>query len=125
MNDIPADDAFKQHYEDLLLDSTAEDIRNFDITSSPSIPVLDDPLSINEIEEAVQRMKPNKSCGPDGISPGVLRILPAAWILHITTLFNAIFLRGIKPLAWQAAKLISIFKSGARPVLKLSWYRRI
>jgi hypothetical protein len=113
-NDTPCDEDFKEHYENLLLVSETMDIRTFDTSSCPSIPVLDDPISPREVDEAINNIKPNKSCGPDGVSPGIFRLLPAAWILYITTIFNIVFIRGLKPVAWQAIRLVSIFKSGIR-----------
>ena len=52
--------------------------------------------------------------GLDGVSPGVLTMLPAVWLLSLTTLFNSVFLSGIYPVAWVRAKIFTIFKKGNR-----------
>jgi hypothetical protein len=118
ISDSPDDELFKEHYDRLLLNPDAEDLNTYDTSSCPSIPVLDDPISMPELSEAITQIKPNKSCGPDGVSPGVLRLLPAAWILMIFNMilmiFNMIFISAISPIAWHTARLINIFKSGQR-----------
>ena len=42
-----------------------------------TIPVLDDPINPAEVECQIKKMKIDKACGPDGLSPGVLTMLPA------------------------------------------------
>ena len=59
-------------------------------------------------------MKANKSCGLDGISPGVYKLLSPAWIVLITSLFNIIFISASYPVAWTRAKLFMLFKCGDR-----------
>ena len=111
-NDSPDDEQFREHYERLLLNPDAEDLNTYDTSACPSIPVLDDPISTSELSEAITQIKPNKGCGADGVSPGVLRLLPATWILHLVMIFNIIFTSAITPIAWHTVKLINIFKSG-------------
>jgi hypothetical protein len=115
-HDTPDDQAFKEHYENLLFNPDKEDINTCDTTTCPNIPVLDDPISVREVQDAISRLKPNKSCGPDGISPGILRLLPVTWILYITALLSVIFQKGISVMAWNTMRLVSIFKSGSRSV---------
>ena len=59
-------------------------------------------------------MKANKSCGPDGIPPGVYKLLTPSWILLITSLFNHIFTSASYPVSWSKAKLFMLFKRGNR-----------
>lgn len=46
----------------------------------------------------------DKACGPDGIAPGVFRLLPAQWLLHITALFSLIFTTAQYSALWTRAK---------------------
>ena len=109
----PTDDDFKIHFESLLNPpGNNGDIIPTDYTTITSIPILDDPISVNEVTEQVHKMKPDKACGPDGVSPGLLSLLPGQWILAITTLFNNVFLSGSYPEAWNKARLFTIFKRG-------------
>ena len=77
------------------------------------IPVLDDPISPNEVDEALHKLKSNKASGHDGCPPGLLKYLTMSWILIITFLFNLVF-NGAYPLQWSIAKVINIFKKGQR-----------
>ena len=79
-----------------------------------TIPVLDDPISPNEVQIQIKKLKGNKACGPDGVPPGVFKILPIEWVLYISTLFNNIFLPGTYPICWTTTKLFTIFKRGMR-----------
>ena len=45
------------------------------------------------------------------MSPGILKILPAQWIIFITFFFNLVF-QGTYPIQWAIAKVFNIFKKG-------------
>lgn len=77
-----------------------------------TIPLPDDPISISEVNEQIKKMEPDKSCGPDGVSPGVMSLLPIHWCLTLITLFNVVFYYGSYPVSWSRAKLFTIFKKG-------------
>ena len=66
-----------------------------------------------EVYDCIQKLKPSKAAGIDGISPGILKILPDSWILLITHIFNLIFF-GQYPLEWTLMKMFTIFKKGKR-----------
>ncbi len=57
-------------------------------------------------------MKPDKSSGPDGIHPGVLKFLPAQWIVTITALLNGNFSSGYYPRVWRIARMFTVYKKG-------------
>ena len=59
-------------------------------------------------------MKADKTSGPDGIPPGVYKLLNYEWILLLTSLFNLIFSNAVYPVQWSYAKLFMIFKRGNR-----------
>ena len=109
----PSEEQFREHLENLLntpTDNEHIDLSNYNI----NVPVLDDPIQIKEVTDVKDKqVKPDKSCGPDGNSPGVFKLLPDAWIHFICIFFNIVFIAGY-PIAWSAAKLIMLFKKGAR-----------
>lgn len=74
-----------------------------------AIPVLDEPIQVTEVKTQINTMKPNKSCGPDGLSKGVLRLLLAQRILTISTLFNAVFTSGCYSSSWCYARMFTMF----------------
>ena len=80
----------------------------------PTIPITDDPFSPAEIDDAIQVMKANRGGGPSGIPPGILKILPASWVVFLTIAFNMMFMSTTFPVAWSLSRLIVIFKKGAR-----------
>ena len=112
-NACPSDEEFKTHFEAVLNPSVGISHEG-DVTTDVTIPILDDPISTLEVQHQIRRMKPDKACGPDGLPPGVFSLLPAQWILTITTLFNNIFFSGIYPQSWIRAKGFTIFKKGDR-----------
>ena len=75
--------------------------------------MLDEPIKPMQVDAQIHKIKVVKACGPDGLSPGVLTLLPAQWIVTPTTLFNNVFYSGEYPESWRKAKLcFTIFKRG-------------
>ena len=117
-NGAPSDEEFKAFFEAVYNPQSHE---NFDINefiTNVTVPILDDAIQVNEVVAECNNMKPNKSCGPDGLSPGVLRLLPAQWILTISVLFNAVFSSGCYPPSWRLARMFTIFKKGDKKLPK-------
>ena len=80
----PSSDEFKAHFEAILnLDMDNVDV--MEVTTDVTIPVLDEQISVAEVQEQIKRMHPDKACGPDGLPPGVFSLLPAQWVLAIVT----------------------------------------
>ena len=109
----PSEEEFRIHVENLLNPPSNND--QFDISDyQVNVPILDNEIKVEEVVAVQEKqVKPNKSCGPDGNSPGVFKLLPSAWILFICMLYNIVFITGY-PVAWSVAKLIMLFKKGAR-----------
>ena len=111
--DSPSDHEFCKHYEQLMnppIDPTEAEY----IPDSPRyIPVLDDPISPNEVHECINDLNGTKAAGVDGLSPGVLKLISAQWLLLITFLLNCVFF-GSYPIQWAVAKVFNIFKKGDR-----------
>lgn len=77
-------------------------------------PDLDDLNTPDEVCVQVDQIKADKTCGPDGIAPGVFKVLPIQWLMTITTLFNSLFAKAQYPTSWTMAKFFNIFKKGNR-----------
>ena len=113
-NSKPSDDVFKTHFHQLF-NSTDIEYPDFnELHSEISIPVLDEPMTTNEVYNEIAKLKPNKGSGVDGVPPGIFKFLPANWILLITTLFNNLLVSGSYPDCWTSAKLFTIFKRGTK-----------
>ena len=64
-------------------------------------------------------VKSGKASGPDGVLPGIFKILPAEWILlFLNNIFNGVFHSQTYPPAWSKAKLFTVFKKGHRRDVK-------
>ena len=102
---------FQNHLEKLL--NPADEGILTDLSNHHTrIPVLDQTIEVKEVKEVIEKqIKPNKSCGPDGITPGAFKLLPGQWIAFLCLLFNIIFVAGY-PLIWTSAKLRMLFKKG-------------
>ena len=109
----PSDEEFKCHLESLLCPNDAEQLSQNDFMTDVTIPVLDAPIDPNEVAEVIEKqVKPNKNAGPDGLSPGLFKLLPVEWIVTLTTLLNSVFVSGCYPAAWAYARLNMLFKKG-------------
>ncbi len=108
----PSDEIFKEHFEKVL--NPQQINSDNDISTDVQIPILDDPITPAEICDQIKKMKVDKACGPDGVSPGIFSLLPAHLILTIATLFNNVFLNALYPQSWTRAKIFTIFKKGDR-----------
>ena len=113
ITDQPSEAAFQTHLEKLMNPTNVDAIGLEDFESQVSLASLDDPFRPEELLHVVDKqVDPGKSCGIDGTSPGVVKLLPAAWMGLLLHILNAIFLSGTYPLAWATSKLIMLFKKG-------------
>ena len=107
----PKDEQFKLHFENLL-NTDQGSVPDIDLTDSTHIPVLDNPFTLLELNNALKDMKTGKSY--TGICPGLLVQLPILWHIFFLTLFNIVFQGFRYPVQWTYSKLVTLFKSGDR-----------
>lgn len=107
-DDCPANEEFKEYYESTQNPQTSMGRPNDQVPNDVFIPVLDEAMTTMEIEQRIKQLKSGKACGPDGVSPGLYKLLPGSWILTLMTLFNAVFHSGVYPQSWAKAKLFTI-----------------
>ena len=117
----PSDEEFRAHFQHLY--NQMEDAPVEDEDYRTYIPSLDDPIAEREVRAATMKLKGDKACGPDGISPAIFKMMSIQWILCIVTLFNNIFLGGVFPRDWCFSKMSMIHKKGSK--LQASNYRGI
>ena len=114
----PSPSDFKDHFEKLLLvpeettPVSSADASTAVEQSTTYIPVLDDPITSQEMDIALHDVDPNKACDRSRNSPGVTRILPPAVLLFILQMFNIILQSSLIPIEWTLSKLITLFKRG-------------
>jgi hypothetical protein len=112
----PSDSTFKDHFEALLNPPNAQPIEVPNARDFPYLPVTDDPINPNEVIKALKTLKSNKSGGPSGVPPGLLKHLPDNWIALITQLLSRILQNSTYPDRWSLTKLIILFKKGSPSV---------
>ena len=111
---VPSDDEFRVHFEELLNPDDTAALVQEDIISDTYIPILDDPIQPEEVKYVIDKqLKSAKSAGPDGIAPGIFKLLPQVWIVFLCQLFNMVFY-GSYPSCWSYSRLVTIFRKGPR-----------
>ncbi len=106
-----SDEQFKDYLECSFNPLTDVRINPDMFTSYVLIPLLEEPITPLEVEQ-VKKLKYDKASGPDGLSPGILKILPGLWIVLLAHIFNLIFFAKVYPKEWSRDKLCTIFKKG-------------
>ena len=114
--ETPTDQEFKHHLENLFYPDGEEPLNVDELLAdyNTTIPLLDSEITPEEVNHVIlKQVKPNKSSGLDGISPGLFHMLPAEWLLYLTMLLNVVFF-SFYPASWMYAKLTMLFKKGNR-----------
>ena len=91
VKDAPDDYIFRRHFEELLNPISGET----ELRVPPSnmyIPILDDPITLKEVNDAIARLHRDKVAGVDGIPPGLLTLLKGEWLNIMTFLFNMVLM---------------------------------
>ena len=110
----PSGEEFKNHLEALTNPEDALTLSPEDYATVMNVPMLDDPFDPDEVVQVIDKqVKPNKSAGPDGLSPALFKLLPVQWVITLTILLNAVFTNGY-PKMWAYARLMMLFKKGDR-----------
>ena len=73
-------------------------------------------LQTSEVKKVLQKLKPNKSHGPDSISPRVLKECADQLATPLCTLFNLSLCNGIFPEHWKKAMVTAIYKKGNKHI---------
>ena len=111
-SDEPSPEEFKIHFEKLLNPRDITPVSDIDFSNCPNVPVLDDPISMDELNRCIKDLNPNKASDINGISPGIFKLLSTSWLQLILILFNVIFLYVKTPSCWIISKMIVMFKKG-------------
>ena len=93
---MPSESDFQEHIERLLNPPVGEGENLLHMEDyNVNMPILDDPITIAEVQNVIDhQLKAGKGAGPDGVSPGVFKLLPGESVMFLCTLMNSIFLTG-------------------------------
>ncbi|XP_043480334.1 uncharacterized protein LOC122510015 [Leptopilina heterotoma] len=75
-------------------------------------PLLDDPITENELINCLTKCKNGKAPGIDGINYDFFKNLPQNWILYLVQFFNKILNTEVVPKEWGRLSTIMFFKKG-------------
>ena len=71
-------------------------------------------ITVNDVSKKIDELKPGKAPGPDGISTTILKKLKNSVVVPLQKIFQLSLQTGEIPLDWKLAKVVPIFKKGAR-----------
>lgn len=71
-------------------------------------------ISWIEVENALKKMKSNKSAGPDELTTDMIKVLGPVGIHWVTRLFKCIWQNGKVPDDWGRGEIITLFKKGSK-----------
>ena len=101
------------HFRKLFTPSSENRGENLNFAElETSVDSLDNPITIDEVKNSLNRLKNKKSGGLDGVAPEMLKVNDNGVLSYLTDLFNEIFASGEYPDAWSEAIIVPIFKGG-------------
>lgn len=72
------------------------------------------PVTPCEVSKQISKLRGRKARCPDGVAPGVIKLLPVQWITLITSLFNSVFYVAQTRCHGQQLSFLSFFKGESR-----------
>jgi hypothetical protein len=71
-------------------------------------------ITVPGVEKLLKNLDPTKACGPDNLSPRVLKEVAVELAPALTFLFQASICSGVLPSVWKTANVSPVFKKGER-----------
>ena len=96
----------------MLGGDTNQDKCEEDYADPPGIEGLDSPIREEEVKNAIEHLKLNKSSGSDGILADMLKNSLEHILSLLVLLFNHVIDTGQYPSAWSGAIIVPIHKRG-------------
>ena len=73
------------------------------------------PITVAEVQLALDEMVGGKAAGPDGLHPRLLKMLPAEALVVVRDLFECSFRVGVVPQVWRLGVIVPLLKAGKDP----------
>ena len=119
-----------------VLDQSTLKLKQEEFSTHPSISIPSrdfklnfsfQPVCVSYIQSLLDRIKCNKSCGPDNIMPKILKYSAPSIAVHLTKLLNLYISTSTWPTEWKLSHVTPVFKkddatlvSNYRPISVLS-----
>ena len=119
-----------------VLDQSTLKLKQEEFSTHPSISIPSrdfklnfsfQPVCVSYIQSLLDRIKCNKSCGPDNIMPKILKYSAPSIAVHLTKLLNLCISTSTWPTEWKLSHVTPVFKkddatlvSNYRPISVLS-----
>ena len=110
-----------RQYQSVFTNEDTSDIPTPDGEPYSSMPEIT--VSIEGVQKLLQKLNPQKACGPDQIPAKILRDLADVIAPPLTLIFQKSLDEGNIPNDWRTANVTAIFKKGER--YKASNYRPV
>ena len=81
-----------------------------DVVENTNCPILDEPISITEVNSAEKRLKEGKSSS-DGWTPGMINSVSGLLFPLLVMIFNTILQLSFYPEAWRNTVVNALFKN--------------
>jgi hypothetical protein len=112
--------AWQEHFAKVLGNDSGEDssskindnVNSENLTEELSVPLLDNPITENEVREAIKNLKSGKAGGLDSICSEFLKYACDVVVPFLTKLFNKLYDTGSFPAGWCKSVIIPIYKKG-------------
>ena len=128
---------FNSFFSTPVLDQPALKLKREEFSTHPSISSISSrdfklnfsfqPARVSYIQSVLDRIKCNKSCGPDNIMPKILKYSAPSIAVHLTRLLNLYISTSTWPTEWKLSHVTPVFKkddatlvSNYRPISVLS-----
>ena len=98
------------HFKDLLDRNVVDDVED---DTADGFFVLDRPITKEEVELAMQKLKNKKAAGPDGVIGEMIKNGGNQVIDFFVKLCNVLFDKGIFPDCWSQSLILPLFKKGS------------
>lgn len=95
---------------------TNEQDGDFPLVTQASASISNLVLAVDEVKDMLLKINVNKSIGPDGLHPMLLKELAECLAEPITALFNSSLEKGILPDDWKIGRIIPIYKKGPKKI---------
>ena len=98
-------DSLGEYFKSLLDNKSENSDINPSVSSSYTVPILDEPIDDMEVRAALKALKKNKAPGLDGLPPPVFKMFHNQLVMFATALFNKLLEQESYPEIWSSGSI--------------------